>query len=72
MQVHTKKDTDEMIQEAYNEDKRRETEENENRNELMAAALGDDNNVSQKEASESPIDESYKNAGFKWESTISR
>lgn len=57
--------TDEMIQEAYNEDKRRETEENENRNELMAAALGDDNNVSQKEASESPIDESYKNAGFK-------
>lgn len=57
--------TDEMIQEAYNEDKRRETEENENRNELMAAALGDDNNVSQKEASESSIDESYKNAGFK-------
>ena len=57
--------TDEMIQEAYNEDKRRETEENENRNELMAAALGDDNNVSQKEASESAIDESYKNAGFK-------
>lgn len=57
--------TDEMIQEAYNEDKRRETEENESRNELMAAALGDDNNVSQKEASESSIDESYKNAGFK-------
>lgn len=57
--------TDEMIQEAYNEDKRREAEENENRNELMAAALGDDNNVSQKEASESSIDESYKNAGFK-------
>lgn len=57
--------TDEMIQEAYNEDERRETEENENRNELMAAALGDDNNVSQKEASESSIDESYKNAGFK-------
>lgn len=57
--------TDEMIQEAYNEDKRKETEENENRNELMAAALGDDNNVSQKEASESSIDESYKNAGFK-------
>lgn len=57
--------TDEMIQEAYNEDKRRETEENENRNELMAAALGDDNNVSQKEASESSIDEGYKNAGFK-------
>lgn len=57
--------TDEMIQEAYSEDKRRETEENENRNELMAAALGDDNNVSQKEASESSIDESYKNAGFK-------
>lgn len=57
--------TDEMIQGAYNEDKRRETEENENRNELMAAALGDDNNVSQKEASESSIDESYKNAGFK-------
>lgn len=57
--------TDEMIQEAYHEDKRRETEENENRNELMAAALGDDNNVSQKEASESSIDESYKNAGFK-------
>lgn len=57
--------TDEMIQEAYNEDKRREKEENENRNELMAAALGDDNNVSQKEASESSIDESYKNAGFK-------
>lgn len=57
--------TDEMIQEAYDEDKRRETEENENRNELMAAALGDDNNVSQKEASESSIDESYKNAGFK-------
>ena len=57
--------TDEMIQEAYNEDKRRETEENENRNELMAAALGDDNNVSKKEASESPIDKSYKNAGFK-------
>lgn len=57
--------TDEMIQEAYNEDKRRETEENENRNELMAAALGDDNNISQKEASESSIDESYKNAGFK-------
>lgn len=57
--------TDEMIQEAYNEDKRRETEENENRNELMAAALGDDNNVSKKEASESSIDESYKNAGFK-------
>lgn len=57
--------TDEMIQEAYNEDKKRETEENESRNELMAAALGDDNNVSQKEASESSIDESYKNAGFK-------
>ena len=57
--------TDEMIQEAYNEDKRRETEENESKNELMAAALGDDNNVSQKEASESSIDESYKNAGFK-------
>lgn len=57
--------TDEMIQEAYDEDKRRESEENENRNELMAAALGDDNNVSQKEASESSIDESYKNAGFK-------
>lgn len=57
--------TDEMIQEAYNEDKRRETEENESRNELMATALGDDNNVSQKEASESSIDESYKNAGFK-------
>lgn len=57
--------TDEMIQEAYNEDKRRETEENESRNELMAAALGDDNNVSPKEASESSIDESYKNAGFK-------
>lgn len=57
--------TDEMIQEAYNEDKRRETEENESRNELMAAALGDDNNVSQKEANESSIDESYKNAGFK-------
>lgn len=57
--------TDEMIQEAYNEDRRKETEENENRNELMAAALGDDNNVSQKEASESSIDESYKNAGFK-------
>lgn len=57
--------TDEMIQEAYNEDKRKEMEENENRNELMAAALGDDNNVSKKEASESPIDESYKNVGFK-------
>lgn len=57
--------TDKMIQEAYDEDKRRESEENENRNELMAAALGDDNNVSQKEASESSIDKSYKNAGFK-------
>lgn len=57
--------TDEMIQEAYDEDKRRETEENENRNELMAAALGDDSNVFEKEASESSIDKSYKNAGFK-------
>ena len=57
--------TDKMIQEAYDEDKRRESEENENRNELMAAALGDDSNVFEKEASESSIDKSYKNAGFK-------
>lgn len=56
--------TDEMIQEAYNEDKRRETEENENRNELMAAALGSGDNVFTKEAGESPIDKSNKNAGF--------
>ena len=56
--------TDEMIQDAYEEDKRKEEEENENRNELMAAALGSGDNVFRKEATESPIDKSNKNDGF--------
>ena len=56
--------TDEMIQDAYEEDKRKEEEESENRNELMAAALGSGDNVFTKEAGESPIDKSNKNAGF--------